>query len=362
MVYGGMVDTAKKRGNGEIDFGDLTKYLKDIISEADLAVCNFEATLPGNKNYSYYPCFNVPDEIADTLKDAGFDALLFANNHMYDTGHDGFIRTQNFLREKGFDVYGARSNTNEKSYGIRMMGDVKLGMLDYTYEAPSKGDGTKNLNGIKVDDTDVLLIDSFGDAEMTKFYTEVDERIKELKQNGAELIVFFIHWGTEYEEHETGEQKAIANKLCELGVDILIGSHPHVVEPVDIITSADGHKMLCYYSLGNFTCSVNRVTYPAHGEYVENELLAKVTIRKYSDGRAVIEKADYEPVWQHYHTEDGRIQANMVPLRLALENEESIAAYALNKSSAGVKNARAAYEYITNLVQPGIDKFNANQS
>ena len=394
MVYGGQVDSAKRYGGGTCDFSESTKYLLDIIGEHDYAALNFEATV-SEGNYKYYPTFHVPDQILDTVKASGFDMVLFANNHTYDNGRYGLLRTQEQIAARGLPCIGTRQDTESKSYAIKDVNGVKLGMLNYTYEAPPAAEKEstteKFLNGIRlekycpqckycVENSEITgdgkhtscgaeiifardLVDSFNPNLLDRFYTEISARIDEMKKDGADFIVVYLHWGYEYQDYPNTMQKEISQKLCDMGVDLLVGGHPHVVQPVATYTSADGeNKMLCYYSLGNFISGQNRAVVSAEqqAKYIltENGLLSSVTIRKYSTGETVISNADYVPTWMHRHSVDGRVVFNVVPLEKALASDQAMEAYGLNESSFGVKHATAALEYLKGLVQPGIDEFN----
>ena len=366
-LYKSIWESAKAYGGGEYDFSELTKYVQDIISSHDYAVANFEGTLT-ESDYSDYPLFRVPDNILKTAVGAGFDMMLFANNHTYDGGHTGLLRTQQKFAENGLAWIGTKTEESAKSYGVFDVSGVKIGMLNYTYESPpdyEKDNRTqKFLNGIRLDLQDVPLVDSFYEEYLPDFYAEIRERIQEMKQNGAQLIVVYMHWGNEYENAGNTLQKTIAQNLCEAGVDLLIGSHPHVIQQVETFTSSDSTKtMLCYYSLGNFISVQNRLTFSPQyydtGFYAENGLLASVTIRQYSTGETVISKADYVATWMHRHNVNGRFVFNVVPLAKALANEEAHTRYGLTESSFGIEHAQAAYEYLTKLIQPGIDAFNA---
>lgn len=394
MLYGGQVDSAKSYGGGEYDFFETFRYLQDIIQSHDYSVVNFEATV-SDGNFKYYPTFRVPEAILDYVKSSGFDNVLFANNHTYDNGRQGLLGTQQALAERGLSCIGTRLDTESESYMIADINGVKLGLLNYTYEAPPADERYSEteafLNGIRLEkycpacgeciETSQInadkthktcgsavvfskdLIDSFNPYMMDSFYQEINARIDELTQEGADMIVVYLHWGNEYEHSGNAQQKEIAQKLCDMGVDLLIGSHPHVVQPVEGYTSADGsHSMLCYYSLGNFVSGQNRAVVGEESKekytYTENGLLASVTIRKYSTGETVISSADYVPTWMHRHSVGGRVVFNVVPLGAALESDASKEAYGLNESSFGVSHATAAYEYITGLVKPGVDAFN----
>lgn len=367
-LYKSMWESAKAYGGGEYDFSELTKYVKDIISSHDYAVANFEGTVT-ESDYSDYPMFRVPDNIIKTAAGAGFDMMLFANNHTYDGGHTGLLRTQQKFAENGLACIGTKTEESAKSYGVFDVSGIKIGMLNYTYESPpdyEKDNRTqKFLNGIRLDTRDVPLVDSFYEGYLSGFYAEIKERIQEMKQDGAQFIVVFMHWGSEYENSGNTLQKTIAQNLCEEGVDLLIGSHPHVIQQVETFTSSDQtKKMLCYYSLGNFISVQNRLTFSPQfydtGFYAENGLLASVTIRQYSTGETVISKADYVATWMHRHSVNGRLVFNVVPLEKALANEEANARYGLTESSFGLEHARAAYEYLTKLIQPGVSEFNDN--
>lgn len=356
MLYTSMMNYAKQCGeNGEYDFTDLTKYLKDIVEKADVAVFNMEATMLGKEPYTQYPEFNVPDSFATSLKNIGFDVSLFANNHTYDTRHDGLIKTQETLEREGFTVLGMRKNTNEKSYKIVKAGDLSIGMLNFTYDSDNREDGAVRLNGIAVSEGDSDLIDTFNLNRLDEFYAEVASRINEMKSDGADVIVFYIHWGEEYENEAGSTQKKIAQRLADIGADVIIGSHPHVVQPVEVITAEDGRIVPCYYSLGNFTSLQNRITLPKRAPYTEYELMAKAVIRKYSDGRTFVSEIGYEPLYQHRVT---NLRHQIVPLRAALSDDASIENYGLNQTSTGAKYAKAALEYIDGLVSPGVNKFN----
>lgn len=367
IIYASMWESAKAYGGGEYDFSELTKYVEDIAKAADLAIFNFEDTCAGEEaGYSAYPVFNAPDNILTTMRNAGFKVSLYANNHTYDKGHKGFMRTQQVMKSNDLTVYGARSSQDEKSYGIYNVDGVKLGFLNYTYESsPSEyaSDPTRKfLNGNALDSSDVNLVDSFHSARMNSFYDNVSERIAEMKADGADFILFFIHWGEEYKEKANDTQKAIAQKLCDLGVNVLIGMHPHVVQPVDTYLSADGsNRMICYYSLGNFASAQNRTTFQSKPDYAwltENELMAKLTLRKYSTGEALIVNAQYEPLWSHRHTVNDRVVTNIIPLNKALVSDEAMEQYGLKESSFGIDHAKTAKEYIDSQVAAGIDAFN----
>ncbi len=392
LIYNSMRDSAKAYGGGTYDFTEMTKYVNDYIGKHDFSAVNLEGVV-SEGNYSAYPTFRYPDAVIDAIKKAGFTSVLFANNHTYDNGRTGLMRTQEKLKEAGLNYLGTRLDTESKGFGIIDVGGVKIGMLNYTYEAPAAGEELstyeKFLNGIRMEKycpeckecienayiTDEGthstcgarivftrdLVYSYNPNLLDRFYEEIEANINELEKNGAEMVVAFMHWGSEYQHQANSQQKEIAQKLCDMGVDLLIGGHPHVVQPVDTYESADkANRMLCYYSLGNFVSAQNRRNFndTEKGTYTENELFASVTVRRYSSGEVIITKADYKPLWLHSYSNGSRMIFNVIPLDEAFASDDAPEKFDLTKSSYGVAHGRAAFDYIKGLVQSGIDEFN----
>lgn len=344
---------AAATGNG-YDFTGNMQYVKPFVEAADYAVVNLETTLAGTENgysYSGFPTFNSPDSTVDSIRYAGFDMLLLANNHCYDTGTWGLKRTLQIVSEKGLAHLGTRADTNGKTYQVVNINGVQVGLLNYTYEIGS--DGKVGINGITVADADIPLIDTFNENNLDAFYEAVRTRMAELKSEGADLIVFYIHWGEEYSLVPSETQKAIAQKLCDMGVDALIGGHPHVIQPMETLTSTDqSHTMPCFYSLGNYISNQNRETLPKPNVlYTENGVMPILTIRKYSNGVTCISKIEYIATWVHRHG-----SYEIVPIEAALQAPD---AYGLTSSSFGVSHCTAAKQMTDDLLKAGVDAFNA---
>jgi len=361
MVHGPQLDSALQ-SDGTYDFSEYTKYIKDMVSEADYAVLNLETTIVGDGNYTTYPSFNSPESILDAISGAGFDMCLFANNHTYDKGHLGLINTQNFIAKHELDCIGTRLDTESKSYKIIEANGIKIGMLNYTYETDDEGENVKFLNGTRLDTRSNALVDSFNLNRMDKFYGEVSARMAEMKNDGADMTVMYIHWGDEYDKYSNSTQQEIAQKLCDLGIDAIIGSHPHVVQESDLLTSSDGkHKTVCLYSTGNYISNQNRLTLTTSDPegYSENSVLFKLTFRKYSTGETVIVGTDYTATWVHRRQAGGRLSYTIVPLVKALADEDSKAYYGLYDSSFGVSHATVALQRIDALLKEGTEEANA---
>ncbi|MBR6567350.1 MAG: CapA family protein [Clostridia bacterium] len=343
-----------KKSDGTYNFDKIFTYASSQIKDCDYFVANLETTLAGTENgrkYSGFPCFNSPDAILDSLKKAGVDCLLTANNHTYDTGAHGVKRTLEKVKEKGFDSVGTRRAETDKKYIVKDIKGIKLGIACYTYETEyEKG---KALNGIPVGKETAPLINSFDYADMTKFYEEIGADLTNMVKEGAEITVVYLHWGNEYQLTPDSHQKEIAQKLCEMGVDVIIGGHPHVVQPVDLITSADGtHKTVCVYSVGNMVSNQRRNLMGLKTGHTEDGLIFKVTLSKYSDGTVLVEKVKSVPTWVHLYSGT----YNVVPLTKNLDGKA--ADLGLTKSSTGLSLAKGSYERTMELVKEGTSKCN----
>lgn len=222
--------------DGTYDFTPCFDALRTEISGADYAVVNLETPVSGG-NYSGYPMFNAPDSYVDALRDAGFDLFLTANNHTLDRGDAGLKKTIHLLDSLGLDHLGTYVNATERTRRLPMIAEVKgyrVGMLNYTY-------GT---NGLK---TKADVVVDYIDRDV------IAQDVKALRNAGAEIIIANMHWGEEYHLQPVASEKSMADYLTSLGVDVIMGSHPHVVQPVETRTNPiTGTPVQVIYSLGNF--------------------------------------------------------------------------------------------------------------
>lgn len=222
--------------NGSFFYDNNFELIKNEITSADIAVVNFETTLGGSP-YRGYPAFCSPDEFAVALKRCGFDIFLTANNHCLDKGSNGVFRTINILDSlniKHLGTYKSEYERNTKYPMIIRKGDVKIGMLNYTYGT----NGIKAKQGAIVDYIDTTLI---------------KRDISFCNIKGADIIIANVHWGDEYQLNQNIHQKRLAEWLHKKGVRIIIGSHPHVIQPIEAVTDSCGNiEAITVYSLGNF--------------------------------------------------------------------------------------------------------------
>jgi len=289
------------QADGSYNFDKLFPALRPYVQKADLAVANLETTFCGLGNgfpYKGYPNFNCPDELATGLKNAGFDMLLTANNHSYDTRTVGLTRTQEVIADRALGYLGTQVDADALDYQLVEQNGITLGLMCYTYENNSDPN-VKAPNDHTMSSADAPLMCTFDYSNLPVFYSEVEAYITEMKALGAEAVVMFIHWGNEYQTKQNSTQSAIAQKLCDLGIDVIIGGHPHVIQPVELLTSTvdEGHKTVCLYSMGNALSNQRRQNMNLNTGHTEGGILFSVTFAKYSDGTVILESADALPLW-----------------------------------------------------------------
>ena len=256
---------------------DFSEYFARIAAElscADLTVGNLEAPVAGRPP-SGYPRFNAPAELLDELKSAGFDALTIANNHILDKGSTGLEDTIDRLLERELLFFGASKTEKDYEVLIAEVNGVKLALLGYTY-------GT---NGIK-------------DAKnQVRYLTEsnIKADVAAARKAGADFIIAFPHWGSEYHQGVHSSTARWAKKLADAGVDLILGSHPHVLEPMEKITAADGREVVVVHSMGNFVSNQQKDPTFA-GAIIE------VVITMQPDGETALESIGWLPTFVYRHS------------------------------------------------------------
>lgn len=300
LLHDAVINSGYDKETGEYNYDYIFTWFKKYVSQVDYAVANLEVTLAGNENgreYAGYPCFNSPDEIVDALKTAGFDMLLTANNHSYDTKMEGFMRTQQVIEDRQLDHIGTRQKADDKNYIVREINGIHVGMICYTYCNGFTNAGNVKLNGNSLNAEASKLVNYFHYKRQDEFCQKLSNELEQMKEDGAEAVVMFIHWGDEYRTTPNAYQKEIGKKLCDLGIDVIVGNHAHVVQPVELLTSRtdETHKTLCLYSTGNAVSNFYKNS--SHPVHTEDGLLFSFTFAKYSDGTVLIEGAQVLPTW-----------------------------------------------------------------
>ena len=277
LLHMPVVNSGKKE-DGSYDYSHIFRALQPEIKNADIAVIGQETVFAGKEyGYSGYPLFNSPSEMGDTLVKEGFDVILHASNHVMDKGTKGIENTLEFWdSHPEVSVLGInKSETEKERLKIIKVKGAEIALLNYTY-------GT---NGIPVPQSKSYLVNLIDRDKI--------RRDSEFAEKHADFTVAFMHWGTEYSLKPDDSQKSLAKEMCEWGVDLIIGSHPHVIEPFEIIESENGNTAPVYYSLGNFVSRQLEAVNLLGGA-------AKVTLT--FDGKHMkVEKAEFMPVVTHYN-------------------------------------------------------------
>ncbi len=264
---------AAQTEDGRYDFRECFEEIVPLLDQADYAVVNLETPI-GLSNFSGYPCFNAPVSYAEALRDTGFDLMLTANNHTLDRLDRGLHSTINLLDSLGIPHVGTYHDAAARDSLIPFIKDIagfKVGFLNYTY-------GT---NGLKIQ----------GDAVVDYIDKELmAEDIKATRAAGAEIVTVAIHWGDEYQLRENNTQRSLADFLVEQGVDLIIGGHPHVVQPIQVRhNDTTGKNTLVVYSLGNFISNMST-------RDTKGGAILKVRLKRDKDGVAHFTDYDYRLV------------------------------------------------------------------
>ena len=353
MVHMPIVRTSQTEDG--YDFDGIFSYVSPYITSADFAVVNLETTLAGSEidQYTGAPYFNSPDEIARSAKNAGFDMLLTGNNHCYDYGTAGLKRTLDVIREQGMAPLGTFTSASDPRHGIYSIGGIHVGMTCYTFADLDEG-GVVTVNGKTADAAAEGLINAFDYDNLGRFYTEIEGEVAAMEAGGAELIVLYIHWGEEYSPAVSDTQRTIAQSLCDLGVDVIVGSHPHVVQPLELLTSSADptHKTICLYSAGSFLGNLRAETVGMAAGYSEDGALLKLTIAKYNDGSVRVSDIGVLPTWILVQGEGETRDFFILPLDSTVTDWSK----AFGIYGTDLSNAKNSYNRTMELVTPGLNQ------
>lgn len=323
MLLHDRVEESAQKEAGGYDFSAIFAHTKDMISEADIAIANEEVIIGGTElGVSGYPAFNAPFEFADELAESGFDVICHGTNHALDKGGRGITSCLNYWENyPEIQVLGIHdSQEDQNRLTVIEKNGLKLALLNYTY-------GT---NGIALP----------GDMPYGVDYLLEDTVIEDLSEaeEAADFTIVCPHWGTEYRLTPDSYQEKWTKIFVENGADLILGTHPHVIEPVEW-EEYHGNKALVYYSLGNF---VNWTS--GEGTGVSNRmvgLMAKVTLTKQSSGKVEIE--DYDAIPLVCHVGSGFGNVTVYPLDAYSEDLAS-------QNAIRTQAADFSYEYVRHLL------------
>lgn len=289
MCHMPQVNDAYVEQSGEYDFTPMIRYAKPWVEQADLAIANLETTFAGGPDYSGYPAFNTPDSLAAALLDAGFDLVSTTNNHSLDKGYSGLERTLDVLDEAGLAHVGTYRSQEERDENSGIVaadcGGISIAVLAYSY-------GT---NGIPVPSGKEYCINLFNTDYDTTMYTLDAELLESdmaaAQALGCDMIAVIMHWGVEYQLQPNAYQQSLAETLIDLGADLVLGGHPHVLEPYEFVTTEAGNTGFVCYSLGNF---ISSQVY----EYTDTTVLLNLTLEKDpATGETAVTDVSYVPFY-----------------------------------------------------------------
>ena len=279
MCHNSQYKDAYDSKNNTYDFSYVFSDIKEYISSADIAIGNLETTFAGKeRGYSNYPRFNTPEQLATNLKDFGIDVVSTANNHCMDTNYTGLVSTLKYLDEAGISRTGTNETEEQQNQIlVKDVNGVKIAFLSFTYGTNGITIPVDKSFAVNLIDEDLIL-----------------RQIKLAKEQNPDLICVSMHWGVEYQLKQNQEQEKLKDLLFNNGVDIILGSHPHVLQPMknETITLYDGSTKDCFviYSLGNFMSGQTK-------ENTRSSVILNIDITKSGEtGKTKLNKVEYIPI------------------------------------------------------------------
>lgn len=310
MVHDTQLISAYEEQSDSYNFETVFDDIRPIISGSDLAIANLETTLSGSAPYSGYPVFNTPDSIVDALAYAGFDTLITANNHSLDTQAEGLKRTARVVKEKGLDAVGTYEEEADSRILIKEIKGIKIAVLAYT----------EMINKVGASYTDEEIDSMINVINENQIITDLNN----VKEEDPDIILTYMHWGEEYARETSNLQKTYSELLAREGVDIILGSHPHVIQSSKFI-EVDGNKTYVAYSLGNFLSNQRKETLGEGGEFSEDGVILNIDIQKNNETEeTTVQNVEYIPTWVYRYEaeEDTEFDYRILPIEASLENPE----------------------------------------
>lgn len=282
ILYHDVLYWSARENNGNYNFDPYFEYVRDRISGADLAIGDYEGTISDRHNLSGYPLFNAPKEAAQSMKNIGYDVVDLAHNHILDTELYGLQNTYKQFNDLGLTPIGVYvDNSREESdIVVKEVNGIKIAFLAYAY----------GFNGLESNISQEQYNYYMSDLNEEKMKKEI-----ETAEKIADITVIMPQMGVEYSIYPTDEQKELYRKMIDWGADVVLGGHPHVVQPAEIVEK-DGDKKLIIYSMGNF---ISNQTYEmmsgvANRKWTERGVLMDITFEKDGD-KTIIKKVKSHP-------------------------------------------------------------------
>ena len=325
LIHKPIYNQAAARTSEGYDFSYAYENFDDIISAPDVAILNQETIISTEHNVSTYPMFNSPVEVGEEMLELGFDVFNIATNHSIDCGEKGLISAINFWKGKNAITCGAYLNKEDYSdIPMHEVNGVKIAYLGFT----------ESTNGLSLpSDSEVILVRASEE-------TRLQQRIIDAKAV-ADVVVVNAHWGNEYTHEPTDTQRQLAGKLASWGADVIIGTHPHVIQPVEYINNEDGSRTLVAYSLGNFISAQNR------GPRMLGGVLNFDIVKNNATGEIAFENVKFSGVVTHY----GQSFSNLRIYPLSEYTQELA-----SKHGVLDKTPEFSLQYLNDIISKVIDK------
>lgn len=281
------------RSNDSYDFTPIFNNISSDINEADLAIANFEGSVNSNRKLSGFPLFNFPKETIYSLKNVGFDLISTANNHALDTGLDGIAETISHINESGMKNFGTLAEDGDKGIIVEKNG-IKIGLISFT----------DTLNGM-----DSLMRGK--EYSVNTFAQDVKSDIQNLKDN-SDIVIVYPHWGNEYQLVPNERQIFLKEMLQEAGADIILGSHPHVLQRYEV-EDKNNKKYFTIFSMGNALSNQRVENLKKPG--VDTGALIKLVIEKDNvSGETKLKSYGVYPTYVNRYHANGKLNYDLVKL------------------------------------------------
>ena len=288
LMHDEIIDSGAQ-SDGSYDFDFVYKNIKSFIDDADVRILNQE-TVMGSPSNGYHltmgavgPIMNTPTALADTEAEYGFNVILKATNHTYDLGYDGLGHELDNWKSSypeipvlGVNNPNASKSDDSQDYVdnvyVGEFNGMKIGFLNYTWD-------TNEHISSNTDSTYISYLDK----------DKIREDVEKAREAGAEMLIACPHWGIEYDTTPSEEEMTYSKLFCELGVDVIFGAHPHILQPLELLENEEGHKTVCFFSMGNFV---------AASLMSEESLIggiARATLQRNSDGTYSVSAASIVP-------------------------------------------------------------------
>jgi len=297
MAHSDNLRAAYDSESGLYDFSENYIHVSPLISNADFSLVNLETVTAGPESgYTSYPLFNTPAAIVDALSEAGFTALVTANNHTLDRGKEGIYKTLQEIDRTGLLHTGTYTDEglNYLEYDFR---GYNISILAYT----------QHLNGNEplLDESDKYMVNVMN-------LEKISDDIRTAAEDSS-LVVVYLHWGNEYTRSEEDWQRSYAVSLFEAGADVILGTHPHVIRPAETMI-VDGEIKYVIYSMGNFISNFIRTDRRENAIYTEDGVMVQLTFDIDESGNFSLSNARHIPTWPYKYEDNKGLHYEIIPI------------------------------------------------